>query len=60
MVFKITEVMLTESMENFKNMSYVKSAVFILWEAWLEGALLLLFLVEENLPGWKKMFDNWS
>lgn len=53
MVFKITEVMLTESMENLKNMSYVKSAVFIIWEAWLEGALLLLFLVEENLPGWK-------
>lgn len=31
--------MLTESMENLKNMSYVKSAGFIIWEAWLEGAL---------------------
>lgn len=55
MVFKITEAMLMESMENLKTMSYVKWAVGIIWEAWLEGALLLLSLVEENPPDWKEM-----
>lgn len=38
MVFKITEAMLMESVENLWNTSNVKWAVCMIWEAWLEGA----------------------